>query len=202
MQKSAEDHLKLMVLELNHRVKNNLATVQSIAVQTLRGDVGAEHMRQSFLERISALAAAHDILTRQQWEGVSVRDVAHGVLDALTPGRGGVRMSGPDVRLDSKTALAISMAFHELGTNALKYGALSQDGGQVDLTWADGAGRLRVAWCEQGGPPVSPPTRKGFGSRLLERGLAGELGGRVELRYEPGGLVCEIDAALEAPQPD
>lgn len=196
-QKAAEDHLKLMVLELNHRVKNNLATVQSIATQTLRGDRSPEEMRQAFLERISALAAAHDILTRQQWEGVTVRDVAHGVLDALTPGYGGVRMNGPEVRLNSKTALAISMAFHELGTNALKYGALSQAGGQVDLEWSLRAGRLHVTWREQGGPPVSPPSRKGFGSRLLERGLAGELGGRVELRYEPKGLICEIDAELK-----
>lgn len=196
-QKAAEDHLRLMVLELNHRVKNNLATVQSIAVQTLRGDTSPEDMRRAFLERISALAAAHDILTRQQWEGVGLRDMAHGVLDALTPGAGGVRFEGPEVQLTAKAALAISMAFHELGTNALKYGALSRPGGSVDVAWRLDGDRLTIIWREQGGPPVTPPTRRGFGSRLLERGLAGELGGRVALRYEPEGLVCEIEARLD-----
>lgn len=198
-QKTAEDHLNLMVLELNHRVKNNLATVQSIALQSLRGVESPHAAREAFLKRIAALASAHDILTREQWEGAGVGEVAHGVLDALTGEHARVRIEGPPLRLDAKTALALSMAFHELGTNALKYGALSQPGGYVVLEWSTGPeGELSIGWTERGGPLVSPPERRGFGSRLLERGLAAELHGEVALRFEPAGLECRIRARLAA----
>ncbi|HEY8616018.1 PAS domain S-box protein [Phenylobacterium sp.] len=197
-QKTAEDHLKLMVLELNHRVKNNLATVQAIAMQTLRGAENAQ-VREAFLNRISALAAAHDILTREQWEGAGVGEIAHGVLDALTGAAGRVRAAGPRLALSPKAALALSMAFHELGTNALKYGALSRPEGAVDLTWTQVGGDLELTWTERGGPPVTAPTQRGFGSRLLERGLAAELRGQVRLRYDPEGLVCSIRAPLAEP---
>lgn len=197
-QKTAEDHLKLMVLELNHRVKNNLATVQAIAVQTLRGTESPDQAREAFLRRISALAAAHDILTREQWEGVGVSDVAHGVLDALTGPRDGIDMAGPDVRLSPRMALSLSMAFHELGTNALKYGALSRPEGRVSIVWTAVGGDLAVRWAEVGGPPVAPPQRRGFGSRLLERGLAAELNGRVHLDFVPSGLICTIEAPAAA----
>jgi len=198
-QQVAEDHLRLMVLELNHRVKNSLATVQSIAVQTLRGAESPAEAREALLGRITALAAAHDILTREQWDGAGVGEVAHGVLDALTGARERLRVSGPVVRLDAKMALSLSMAFYELGSNALKYGALSGAHGQVTLAWTVEANELRVTWTEQGGPPVTQPTRRGFGSRLLERGLAAELEGEVRLSFDPGGLICTIRAAL--PQP-
>ena len=191
----AENHLRLLVLELNHRVKNNLATVQAIAAQTLRGTESAAEARESFTRRISALASAHDLLTREQWEGVDLLEVAHSVLAALTEGHEAVRIDGPRLRLDPKTALSLSMAFHELGTNALKYGGLSRPGGGVSLAWtveADGA--LQLTWTEQGGPPVTTPSRRGFGSRLLERGLAAELDGKVELRFDPAGVVCTIRA--------
>jgi two-component sensor histidine kinase len=196
--RSAE-HLKLLVLELNHRVKNNLATMQAIAIQTLRVTENPADAKEAFLRRITALASAHDILTREQWEGASLGEVAHGVLDALTERRDAVRIAGPEVRLDPKTALSLSMAFHELGTNALKYGALSRPGGHVQLRWtADPpGGSLRLVWKEHGGPAVNPPGRRGFGSRLLERGLAGELNGEVELRFEPDGVAC----AIRMPQP-
>jgi PAS domain S-box-containing protein len=197
-QKLAEDHLKLMVLELNHRVKNNLATVQAIAMQTLRGTESLPQAREAFLNRITALAAAHDILTREQWDGAGVGDIAHGVLDALTGVGARVRVSGPRVLLATQSALALSMAFHELGTNALKYGALSRPEGHVDLTWMVEDGRLSIEWLERGGPPVTPPARRGFGSRLLERGLASELRGEVTLAYEPEGLICRIRAPLDA----
>ena len=109
---------------------------------------------------------------------------------------------GPEVHLSSKTALAIAMALHELATNAIKYGALSNEVGQVRLRWevdtSRGEQRLHVVWCETGGPPVTPPSRKGFGSRLIERGLAAELGGSVQLAYRASGVVCTIDTPLPA----
>ncbi|MET0274199.1 MAG: PAS domain-containing protein [Phenylobacterium sp.] len=199
-QKLAEEHLRLMVLELNHRVKNNLATVQAIAVQTLRGAHSVPEAREAFLSRIMALAAAHDILTREQWEGVGVREVARGVLDALDGGLGGrVTLRGQDIRLTSKAALALSMAFHELGANALKYGALKVPEGEVGLDWtvvADPERRLRLHWVERGGPPVETPSFRGFGSRLLERGLAAELQGKVSLEFRPDGVRCEIETPV------
>ncbi|CAN5685986.1 hypothetical protein BH10PSE5_BH10PSE5_23150 [soil metagenome] len=196
-QQVAEDHLKLMVLELNHRVKNNLATVQAIAVQTLRGAESTAQAREAFLSRITALAAAHDILTREQWDGAGVAEVAHGVLDPLTGARDAIAIGGSRIRLEPKMALALSMAFHELGTNALKYGALSRPGGRVTLDWEVVGDDLRLTWTEAGGPPVTEPAQRGFGSRLLERGLAAELRGEVTLRFAAEGLVCTIRAPLE-----
>lgn len=191
-QKTAEDHLRLMVHELNHRVKNNLATVQAIALQTLKASEDQEQTREAFLQRIGALAAAHDILTREQWEGVGIKEVAHGVLDVLLDGSDRLKVEGPAVRLQSAAALALSMAFHELGTNALKYGALSNSSGRVDLSWSMPDGHVRITWTETGGPPVAQPTRRGFGTRLLERAVAAELRGEVTLHYRPEGLLCVI----------
>jgi len=191
-----EEKLRLMVLELNHRVKNNLATVQAIAMQTLSGDRPAAAMRETFLQRISALATAHDILTQEQWEGATLHSIAKGVLSALSAAADRVRIAGPDVHLCSKAALAFSMAFHELGTNALKYGALSPGGGQVDLCTSIEPGYLNVEWKESGGPPVQPPARRGFGSRLLERGLAAELEGSVDMQFETTGVRCAISARV------
>ena len=197
---SSQDQLKLMVLELNHRVKNNLATVQSIAVQTFRGSDPPEQMREAFLKRISALAAAHDILTREQWESVTVSSIALAVLEALAVGDR-IHISGPEIRLSSKISLALSMAFHELGTNAVKYGALSAGRGSVELTWVvNDANWLDLEWNERGGPRVETPHRRGFGSRLLERGLASELNGTVEMTFPPEGVQCKIRAFVaEAP---
>jgi two-component sensor histidine kinase/PAS domain-containing protein len=185
--------LELMVLELNHRVKNNLATVQSIAMQTLRGAERPEEVRESFVQRISALATAHDILTREQWEGATVSNLAHGVLDAFGDGDGRIQLDGPEIQLSSRPALSLSMAFHELATNALKYGALSSPAGEVHLSWElDTSNALRLVWEERGGPAVTPPSRRGFGSRLLERGLAADLGGEVVMDFLPEGLRCRI----------
>lgn len=196
--KRAEERLQLVVLELNHRVKNNLATVQSIARQTLKDGEHPAAAREAFLDRLGALAAAHDILTREQWHGVGLEELAHGVLDPLTGGDGALVLEGPRALMSSRVALPVSMAFHELGTNALKYGALSQPGGQVRISWRpapDAPGVVCLSWREEGGPPVVPPARRGFGSRLLERGLAADLGAPVELRYKPHGL----EAVLRIP---
>ena len=195
--KRTEERLRLMVHELNHRVKNTLATVQSIAIQTLRG--GDPAVRQSLDERLLALAAAHDVLTRTSWEGAELDDVVAGAL-APHGGRdsGRFHVSGSAVRLQPRAALAVAMGLHELATNALKYGALSPAAheGWVDLRWARSGGRMRLVWSEHGGPPVMPPSRRGFGTRLVERILAQDLGGMVKLAFDPEGVTCTIDAPL------
>jgi two-component sensor histidine kinase len=195
----SERHLKLMVLELNHRVKNSLATVQGIAAQTLRNESPGPVEREAFMERISALAVAHDILTQEQWDGLNVREIARGVLGALQGAGTRIVLSGPDLLLTPKAGLALAMAFHELGTNALKYGALSVPTGEIALTWfAPSADRenLTVEWSERGGPAVVPPNRRGFGSRLLERGLAAEINGQVEMSFPPTGVRCVITGKM------
>ncbi len=199
--KAAEKHRELLINELNHRVKNTLATVQSVAAQTLRSSAVDEGVRQQLNARLMALSDAHNLLTEHNWEGATLGRVAE---MALQPHRSErhdrFEVAGPEVQLLPKTALAIAMALHELATNAIKYGALSNENGRISITWqvrnGDGGPRLHLIWVEQGGPPVTPPTRKGFGTRLVERGLAAELDGRVELSYDLSGLKCTIDAPL------
>jgi two-component sensor histidine kinase/integral membrane sensor domain MASE1 len=197
----AEQHQRLLINELNHRVKNTLATVQSIAAQTARGTTDPARSYEAFIERLMALSRAHDVLTRQRWEGAALDEIVAG---AMTPfgGEAGERfaVSGPKVWLEPQSALALAMALHELATNASKYGALSVGKGRVAVDWTvaeDGdAPRLALTWRESGGPAVKAPRRKGFGSRLLERGLPGDLGGTVALDYRKSGLVCTITARL------
>jgi PAS domain S-box-containing protein len=199
--KLAGEHQQLLINELNHRVKNTLATVQSITTQTLRNASTIEQARDAIEQRLIALSRAHNVLTRENWEGASLREI---VLQALEPyksyGRTRFHLAGPDVRLLPRTALALSMALHELATNAVKYGALSNEAGQVRIEWSinhlrmpDG---LLLRWEEQGGPPVQSPSRRGFGSRLIERSLAHDLGGKVSIEYLPTGVVCTIEAKL------
>lgn len=196
-----EERQRLLINELNHRVKNTLATVQSIAVQSFR-DAGAASGPNftAFQDRLFALASAHDILTRDNWEGAELREIVGEVIEPycrLSNGR--CDIDGPCVRLTPSMALALSMAVHELATNAAKYGALSVPTGQVSISWAIMPGEpryLTLCWQERGGPPVAPPTRKGFGTRLIERSLAQELAGEVNLAYVPAGVVCTIKAPL------
>jgi two-component sensor histidine kinase len=200
--RQAEHHRTLLMNELNHRVKNTLATVQSIAAQTLRASALEEGARQAFDARLIALSNAHNLLMQENWAGAILSEVVRAALRPHdTPDDTRFKVTaGPDIRLSAKTALAIAMALHELSTNALKYGALSVPGGCVDLSWEvrgeRDAARFRMEWRERGGPPVKAPEKTGFGTRLVERGLASELGGTVRLAYEPGGLVCTIEAPL------
>jgi len=191
--KKAQELQRLLVNELNHRVKNSLTTVQSIASQTLRGATDTQAAREAIDQRICSLARAHDLLTARNWSGADLRDVAARAVEPFAAGR--FSIEGPSQDVSPQHALALSMALHELATNAAKYGALSSPAGRVDLAWSAGEGRLSLRWAEHGGPPVTPPARRGFGSRLLE-GLARELGGATRLRYAPEGLVCEIEAVL------
>jgi PAS domain S-box-containing protein len=205
--KFAEEHLLLLIHELNHRVKNTLATVQSIAGQSLRNLEGpeADAARAAFEARLLALARVHDVLTRESWEGAELSAV---VADAIRPLESGdghesrFSVVGPALRLPPRLALSIAMALHELGTNAVKYGALSIEGGTVEISWTvrrEAEIRLYLRWAERGGPPVKKPTRTGFGSRLIERSLARELAGEVTLTYEETGVICTIDAPVPPP---
>lgn len=199
--KRAEERQKLLVNELNHRVKNSLATVQSIAAQTLRSVAAPEFFRDAFETRLIALSQTHDLLTRESWAGASLREVFDVELHAMA---GEDRVSfdySADLRLNPKAAVALGMGIHELTTNAVKYGALSTPDGRVSVDWAIEEGVLRLRWTEADGPPVTPPARRGFGARLLERGLAAELSGAVELTYDAAGLVCQMALPLRALEP-
>ncbi|KAB1074747.1 HWE histidine kinase domain-containing protein [Methylobacterium planeticum] len=194
-------HQRLLIDELNHRVKNTLATVQSIATQTLRNADSNDEAYASLETRLLALSRAHDVLTRENWEGADLIEV---VTQAIAPyrGRGGerFRIDGPEVRLCPRMSLAIAMAIQELATNAVKYGALSNAEGGVVIDWSVKNGvtppRLAFRWCEEGGPIVRAPKRRGFGSRLIERNLARDLDGSVEITFAPSGVVCTVDAPL------
>jgi two-component sensor histidine kinase len=196
----AEEHLRLVVHELNHRVKNNLAMVQSIASQTFRNATDVRQAQERFAERLVALAQANDLLTGERWAGASLHGAVAQALEPYQRDPGRTVLRGPDILLTPKTALAMTLAMHELSANAVKYGAWSNDRGVVTVAWQrteeDGAPRLHLEWREEGGPPVTPPERRGFGSRLIERGLAGELNGQVALWFDPAGLRCTVEAPL------
>ncbi|WP_373288925.1 HWE histidine kinase domain-containing protein [Aureimonas endophytica] len=200
--KRAEEHRILLVRELNHRVKNTLATVQSIVRQSLRSGRSVQEAGDAADARIRALSAAHDVLTDESWSGASMRDIVERTLRPfIDESRERIRLDGEAVRLPPRPALAISMALHELATNAVKHGALSSETGTVALRWsAGGSGepaRLRLHWEEAGGPPVTPPEQRGFGTRLIERALASEIGGEAKLDYRPSGLVFTVDAPMD-----
>jgi PAS domain S-box-containing protein len=195
--KRAEAQRELLLAELNHRVKNTLAVVQGIAHQTFKNtDPDA---RRGFEGRLVALAVAHNLLTDANWENASLEQLAADTLHTSGPSGERVSLSGPRILLPPREALAIAMALHELCTNAVKYGALSNDTGRITLDWSlsdDAEARLELVWREHGGPPVSPPTRRGFGSLLLDRTLAHDLNGKVAMEFKPQGLVCSISAPL------
>jgi PAS domain S-box-containing protein len=200
--KKEEDRLRFLLDELNHRTQNTLATVLAIAKQTL-GGVAADEIVNVFQGRILALSKAQSLLGRTSWDRVGLRHIIERILEPF--GLHDLRMDrfkaqGDDVRLQPKAALSLAMVFHELATNSAKYGALSNDAGIVDITWqlvgAPDGERMRLLWKETGGPPVSPPTHKGFGSRLIQRGLAQELNGEVHLEYDPSGVSCLITMPL------
>ncbi len=197
--KRAEERQRLLVNELNHRVKNTLAVVQSIAQQTLRGDQTAAAAREALEGRLAALSAAHDVLTQESWSSASLHEIA---AKAVRPFCDASRctITGPDIRLNPRTAVAVALAIHELATNAAKYGALSSQAGRVLIDWSVACERFAFVWREVGGPRVAPPTRRGFGSRMIERGIAAELGGRAELDYAEDGLVFRLNAPVPAPE--
>ena len=191
----------LLVEELNHRVKNTLAILQSIAAQTFRSASRPE--RDKFEGRLRALAEAHNLLSTEKWQGSELQDVVGRVLQPYllnNPER--VRMFGPKVPLAPRLAVVLSMILHEIATNAAKYGALSNETGMVSLDWEileeDGKQKLRLIWTEAGGPPVSAPVQRGFGSRLIERSARDQLGGEATVDFLPRGVVYTVTVALQA----
>ncbi len=201
--KTAETRQKLLVDELNHRVKNTLATVQSLVKQTSRGSTSPEVFRERLEGRLMALSHAHDQLSRHNWEHADLRDiVSAGLAPYYNETADNITITGDSIDLDPRMALTLAMIFHELATNAAKYGALSQPSGRLDLTWdveRNGSGpKLRLHWRESGGPIVNQPSRRGFGTLLVERGTEIEVGGSARLDFAPSGVRCEIDIPLPA----
>lgn len=193
-QKVAEEHQRLLVHELSHRVKNTLTIVQAIAQQTFKKDVVPDDVMRSFHERLAALGTAHNLLLRQRWAPAPLADILE---DAIRPFRdkdSRFNIDGVYVLLRAESAVTLSLAFHELATNAAKYGALSTPEGSVTIEWRRAGDQLELDWIEEGGPPVSEPGRRGFGSRMLEQALARELSGTVKLDFARTGLVCRIRA--------
>ncbi|QNM81920.1 PAS domain-containing protein [Sphingomonas sabuli] len=195
-------HQQLLINGLNHRVKNTLAIVQGLAMQSFRPGSDPETSRRAFDARLNALSTAHNLLTSQNWESTGLFDMIKAAVSAAAGDNAQrVRLQGPDISLAPQTAVSLAMAIHELCTNAIKYGALSNDVGVVDVQWTaesaeDGRSTVTLDWTESGGPPVAPPARKGFGTRLIERGLSAELRSDVAIEFLPGGLHCRISARL------
>jgi len=202
-QRTKQAHCEMLIDELNHRVKNTLSTVQSIVRQSLRASADPKVIRESIESRIFALSRSHDLLTHQNWEGAGLREMLDAALEPFGVANGHAErfwIEGPDIRLLPKATLALGIVFHELATNAVKYGAFSNDVGTILIAWhketrPDGE-RLILNWREKDGPTVMAPARKGFGSQVIERGLALELEGAVRLDYHPQGVTCAIDIPL------
>lgn len=194
--KQAEQHQRLLIDELSHRAKNLLALVQGIAQQSFKGEQSSEQMLSAFEGRLGALSAAHNILTRERWDSVPMRQLIEDTLAAVRPVGHRISVTGPDVYLPPKTGVSLAMAFHELATNALKYGSLSNELGTVEVRWSENQDRMTLEWKELGGPPVKAPASRGFGTRMIERGLAAELNGSVTVEFRPEGVLCTVTAPL------
>lgn len=200
--KDEEEHREVLLAELDHRVKNVLAAVQSLAAQSARKTTSTEGFMAAFAGRLKAMASAHELLTATRWRGASLAHIAAAELGGLAPGQ--ARWEGPEITLRPRAANAASLALHELATNAVKYGALSTESGRIEVRWSRGAdGGFVIEWSEAGGPPVKPPERRGFGSTLLEQVTGRELGGAVEIDYRVDGLRARIagDAGVVLDKP-
>jgi|UPI000832A5F4 PAS domain S-box-containing protein len=195
--KELEERQRLLTLELKHRMKNTIAMIQAIAAQSLRGGPAVDVARDKFTSRLDTLAKAQDLLTQTAWTKARLRPLLetalrpHGLTERF-------EMCGPDIELSSKCALAMALAAHELATNAVKYGALRHDDGRVVVTWQVTDDEFRFHWQEIDGPPVVPPSQKGFGSRMIEKALAGYFAGETKIEYRPHGVVFALNAPVGA----
>jgi two-component sensor histidine kinase len=195
----AEQHKTLLINELNHRVKNTLATVQALAFLTFRRTRDTAEALPAFQSRLVALAAANDILTREHWDSADIRDIVAGAIAPhIAEGEHRIATDGPTIRLAPKASLALSLALHELCTNATKYGALSVAAGRVTICWEileqSPQRAWRLTWQESDGPEVVPPARRGFGSQLIEQLLRNDLQADVNLAFRNAGVVCTVEA--------
>jgi PAS domain S-box-containing protein len=193
--KHAQELQQVMMQELHHRVKNTLATVLAITSQTLARANGIGEGRRAVEQRLIALAAAHDLL-RAGGDDASLRQIVDRATSPYQTTAARISVTGEDVTLSSRAAIAFAMGLHELATNAAKHGALSVKSGRVDIAWQVAAGRLRLTWREGGGPQVAPPAHRGFGLRVIEASFRDQLHGRVELSFAPAGFGCEIELPL------
>ena len=198
-EKIALDHQKLLLREMNHRVKNTLASIQSIVSQTLRNVEGAAAASNAITRRILALSKAHNVLTNENWSGASLKMMIDSALEAFQEsGKRRFVLSGADLRVGPHAAMSVALAIHELATNALKYGALSVPDGYVDIAWSLEDQTFRFLWRERGGPAVVEAGQRGFGSRLILQVLPHELSGDAQLRFDPAGVIFTLDTTLEA----
>jgi PAS domain S-box-containing protein len=197
----AEERQKALLDELNHRVKNTLATVQALAAQTIRGEGLSPDILEVFNARLLALSKAHDQLSREGWQHADLRSVITGVFAPYGSSR--VSLEGENVLIAPKAALTLAMVLHELATNAAKYGALSAPSGKLDLKWhatnGTGSRLLCLDWQESNGPPVVEPKRRGFGTRFLDRAISSEMEGRSVLQFAPAGVRCHMEIPLSPP---
>ncbi|PZO01411.1 MAG: histidine kinase [Hyphomicrobiales bacterium] len=195
--KEAEDRLRLLALELKHRMKNTIAMIQAIANQTMKAGTDVGEIKTIFLARLATLSSAQDLLTQTEWARARLLDL---VESSLAPHgeRSRFAIEGPDVELSSKCALGLALALHELATNANKYGALKNDDGRVTVRWTVDGDTFHFVWTETDGPPVLAPTRSGFGSRMIEKALAGYFQGSAGIEYRPDGVVVTLKAPVDA----
>jgi PAS domain S-box-containing protein len=198
--KNAVATARLLIEELNHRVKNTLATVMSIIDQTFRRSSDVSEIRDLVFARVSALSRSHDLLNSTNWEDTGLHDIVDAALEPFLVSNDDVKrivIQGENLSVSPKVTLSLGIALHELATNAVKYGALSNETGTVSVTWARDHNRLNLRWQEEHGPRVKPPSHTGFGSQIIERGLALELQGTVKLNYLADGVVCTISMPVE-----
>ncbi len=199
---AAVERRELLMAEMSHRIKNTFAMVQAVAMKTRRHTETAAEFGSVFGARLGVLARSNDVLTRADWHDAPLRDVIDSALAAHGDEPGRITIDGPPVLLGANLAVTVSLSFHELATNAVKYGALSVPAGRVEVSWTTsqtrkGAGKVDILWRERGGPAVQPPVRHGFGSHLLEKGIPA--GGTVKLDFQPGGLECRMCLPLGGP---
>lgn len=199
--RNAEARQQRLMDELNHRVKNTLSTVQSLAAQTMRGARVSGDVRETFEARLFALSRTHNQLSRASWESADLGSILGDIFSPFADAADGrVRFDGSELKLPPRPALTLAMVFHELATNAVKYGALLSPLGTLSVSWRvigeRALDRLHIEWREVGGPRVQEPARRGFGSRLLSRAITGELKGNVRTAFEPEGFACDIDLPL------
>ena len=200
----AEETQRLLMRELDHRMKNTLQVIQAVIRRTAKSHHSVATFEQSLLGRVRAMSRAHELLAGERWLGADIDTIVRQETSTFDAG-GVIRIDGPRIRLNPKAALSFALAIHELGTNASKYGGLSSAKGTVDINWAiervDGKPWLALSWQESGGPPVEMPTERGFGSMLIERSIAYELGGDARMEFRATGLSVVIKAPLQSIRP-
>lgn len=193
----------VLIGELHHRVKNMLAIASAIASQSLRSATSIDAAEKTIANRLSALGMAHDLLIRESWTGAGCRTlIENAILAFQTEGLAQFTITGENIAVSSGPAVGLSMVIHELCTNALKYGALSVPDGRISISWSvdEKAERFNLEWRESGGPPVTGPKERSFGSRFIEQALPGQLQGEARLLFEPSGLICHVNIPINSLQ--